>query len=327
MYMFFEPVSFLKKSINLFLYKKRFFKEKKYQVDYVVSVQNKNTKINKIFLILPVPSDTPHQSLMKNIEFFPHPTYLRQDNLYGNTYAVWEQNLLGGDTKIFKESFQIKITPNIKKKHYTIALNDYKKKFMNKPEVLPYLKANQYINGNSGKIVKIIHDINLKSFETFDEILEKINQYVIKKLKYGNPIKGLYGVQDALTQDRVDCGGFSTLFTSLCLSLNIISRLVNGYFIGFSKNIMHTWVEVYSSEKDWISIDPTIQHLMMYNKTNKYTSLGCTGSDRIIFSYGCDVPISIGEKNISVPILQNPIVIASDHEHIQLYYELRSQTL
>jgi len=141
-----------------------------------------------------------------------------------------------------------------------------------------------------------------------------INAYVIKNLEYGNPIEGLYILDDVLKNKKVDCGGFDVLFIELCKKAGIPARIISGFWAGYKENGMHAWVEIQLSSGEWIAADPSIEQLYSQGRTKKYAKLGFVGSDRIALSIGTDIPIQLKNKTVNVAILQNPLVFSEKGE-------------
>lgn len=141
------------------------------------------------------------------------------------------------------------------------------------------------------------------------ETAKRINAYIIDHLVYGDPIDALYSDIDALTNPRVDCGGFDMLFVSLCLANNIPARLVSGFWLDSEKNDMHAWAEFQDEEGRWIPVDPSVEQLARQGRTRKSGRFGYIGSDRLTLSVGCHIPLQINKKLFHAPILQHPFVV------------------
>ena len=163
---------------------------------------------------------------------------------------------------------------------------------------------------------------------------QEINERVIKKLEYGNPIEGLYSAEEALEKKIVDCGGFATLFVAWCQKEGIPARIVAGFWAGYPtkvfsgffarapQNLMHAWAE-FEIEKDvWIPVDPATEKLVRAGREFRSGEFGFVGSDHITFSHGSNIPIQIDKKEMRIPIFQNPFIISENKNCIHLEKKL-----
>jgi len=58
----------------------------------------------------------------------------------------------------------------------------------------------------------------------------------------------------------------------------------------------------------WLPADPAVESLRKQQRTKKVGQLGFVGSDRIAFSYGCNILLEIKGQEKRADILQNPLV-------------------
>lgn len=296
--------------IKLFLHNLRegmglafYLKPKEYDVKYKVKIENCSKVSESFNLVLPVPSDSSLQFLKSEVEFSVSPAEIKKDKKYDNKYAVWNLFLESGQFIEIEEKFKIYVQPQkseiIKNKYY---LQDY-----NKDDFFyQYVRENKYTKLNEGNFFKKIVGEEKDVFA----IAKKVNQYVIDNLKYGQPILGLYPAEQAVQLKEVDCGGFSSLFVALMNFFGIPARIVSGFWAGYSDNAMHAWAEFMLPDGKWIPVDPATEQLRQKKRTKKFGFFGKIGSDRIVFSLGCDVPICISEQEHFVDILQNPNIFS-----------------
>lgn len=143
---------------------------------------------------------------------------------------------------------------------------------------------------------------------------KKCFDWVIGYLEYANPIRGLYSSVQALTDRKVDCGGFSTLLTVLLRASKISARCVFGWAVE-SKFGYHAWVEFFDKKKNlWIPCDPSVAYLG--NRTKLDAGFGFINDDRVIFSVGEDLNL-VGEGiKWNVPLLQSPVVVSVEKNGI-----------
>jgi transglutaminase-like putative cysteine protease len=146
------------------------------------------------------------------------------------------------------------------------------------------------------------------------EKAKKCFDWVIDYLEYANPVRGLYSSVQALTDRRVDCGGFSTLLTALLRATKIPARCVFGWAIE-SKFGYHAWVEFFDNKKSlWIPCDPSVSQLG--KRTNLDAGFGFINDNRIIFSVGEDLDLIGGGIKWNIPLLQSPVVLSLDKKGV-----------
>lgn len=165
----------------------------------------------------------------------------------------------------------------------------------------------EHLHPNDPRIQTLAKNIG-KSSSVY-ETAKRIHTHLVRTVKYGEPIDGLYSDLDALTRPHVDCGGFDSLFVSLCLASGIQARIVSGFFLDGDKNDMHAWAEYQDEKGRWIPVDPSTEQLAKQVRTKKSGRFGYIGSDRLQLSQGCDIPIEWNNKVYSAPLLQHPFIL------------------
>lgn len=277
-------------------------KEQGYRASYLTEVKNISREHQRGFLIIPVVPTTATQTLLAEPVFSPE-VEIKTEHTYGNRYLVWQFAIDPGQTQTFKQFFQITVKPN---QGIQPAASD---------ERAAFLKPNEYVQSDSQEIIELAQQIKGKE-QNPKKIINKINEFVIGHLAYGNPISGLYKATDVLrsldklgtTGVPVDCGGFDTLFVALAQACGIPARIVSGFWAGYHKNDMHAWVEILLPDGSWLPADPSMEHLARHKRTRKSGKLGFAGSDRIALSYGSDIELEVGGDMVTTDILQNPII-------------------
>jgi transglutaminase-like putative cysteine protease len=303
-----------------FLYKLRekagfFFytRKKNYQFIYEIEVKNKSNKTKSGSLVIPIPSERNDQTLVGEITFLPTKPVIKEDKLFRNHYGIWQFELQPNEKKVFQESFKIKVKPvqvpsSLLKK---ISLKDYEQ--VPKKIRDTFCSSNKYISAYHPKFIQFARQIK-GSDENLYKIVNRLNRFTIEYLDYKNPILGLYSSLEGLEKKEVDCGGFDTFFAALCIALRIPARVVSGFLSGYKKSSMHAWVEFMLPNGEWVPADPSTEQLFERGKTTNTSRLGFKGSDRIIFSIGCHIPLSIGGHEISTDILQNAFITPEDKD-------------
>lgn len=303
-----------------------------YDVVYKVNIKNIDNESQSFFLILPVPHNTENQTLLTIPELKPETVKIREENLYKNKYAIWQIDIKKGESQTFQQKFRVEVLPSkktsyLKNTKNSFTFDDYKIS----PELQrQFLSPNKYIGTDDPEIKKIA--LTLKKDNDVIKTVKNINQFVIDYLDYKNPILGLYSYREALEKKTVDCGGFDTFFVSLCQALGIPARVVCGFLAGYKKNTMHAWAEWMLPNGEWLTADQSIEQLYARGECKKSSKLGFCGSDRIIFSFGCDMVIKIPNSNIDtefrIDILQNPYIYSGkESPSIEMDIQFQTSTL
>lgn len=153
------------------------------------------------------------------------------------------------------------------------------------------------------------------------EKAQKCFDWVVGYLEYANPIRGLYSSLQALTDRKVDCGGFSTLLTALLRASKTPSRCVFGWAVE-SKFGYHAWVEFFDRQKNaWIPCDPSVAHLG--NRTKLDAGFGFINDSRVIFSVGEDLNLVGNDIKWNVPLLQSPVAVSVDKKGVPVKFDER----
>lgn len=179
------------------------------------------------------------------------------------------------------------------------------------PEI--FLQPNSLVQSDHATIRNITNllvagetDDNKKAKKCFD--------WVVDYLEYANPIRGLYSSIQALTDRKVDCGGFSTLLTALLRASQIPARCIFGWAVE-SKYGYHAWVEFFDNKKSlWIPCDSSVAYLE--NRTKLDAGFGFINDERLIFSVGEDLNLTDDNFKWNVPLLQSPVVVSVDKNGI-----------
>jgi len=292
-------------------------KPRSFQVQYKINLTNRSNQLQTFSVVAPIPPDTTNQKITNQINFEPKLSEIITEKIYQNRIAIWNVTLEPQRSTYLTESFNIFISPITNQLNQNYLLNNY-----HSVELYP---ANRFLPYDHQGIVELAQNIKGDEKDII-KIIKKFNQYVVKKLEYGNPIQGLYTADEAISNDQVDCGGFSTLLASLAQAVGIPTRLVVGFWSGYQKNDMHAWLEFKLPNNEWLVADPSIENLQANHRTTKVGKLGSTENDRIIFSYGCDLEIPINNQSTNLDILQHPIVFPLN-KNISVELELVTKKL
>lgn len=280
-----------------------------FHFDYQVTLKNLTARPLSFSLVLPVVQDFDSQKVLSKVKFSANPEVFA-DALYKNKYAIWQIQLESHQTQQFSESFDIQVSPG-GSKFGSSTFENYSK--LDKKTREQFITSNRFLAGDHPGFQKFAEELSA-GFSDPVEITKAFNNFTMIYLDYQNPIEGLYLALEALQKKAVDCGGFATFFVSLCHASKIPARVVSGFFVesetskNDGKNLMHAWAEFMLPDGRWIPVDPSTEQLFDRNRTRRSGRFGFVGSDRVIFSKGCDIPLVIDGENIFVDILQNPLV-------------------
>jgi len=202
---------------------------------------------SKIEFTVVVPHTIPDRQKIL-IQYSPSPGKTFNEN--GNHYAVFVFN---------KPQKQFKVEMNIKAEMFEYDLSTAKAK-QNKslskgPSFESFLKNEKYIEKNDDRIRQVAKSIE---GSTDLEMVEKIYNYVIDNMDYGQYNPEPIGAAEALKQKKGDCTEYAQLFVALCRAKDIPARVVSGYITKFDVTPKHDWTEVYLKEFGWVPFDPTL---------------------------------------------------------------------
>lgn len=157
----------------------------------------------------------------------------------------------------------------------------------------------------SGVLVQINEEVKAlanevtKNANTTKEKAEAIFHYIVDNFTYAYPPRSR-GVESFLESKKGDCGEYSFLFTALCRSLDIPSRVIVGTWSN-GKMSAHVWNEFFIEDIGWIPVDCSVAymqkkkkfHFLVSNfKTLKWDKyFGDIGNQRVIFSYDAELEL------------------------------------
>lgn len=171
-----------------------------------------------------------------------------------------------------------------------------------------FLISSKSVPADNKQIFKIVKDLT-KNQNSDKKMAQACFDWVVSHLEYANPIPGLYSALEALTNGKVDCGGFATLLVALLRAAKIPARCVFGWAIR-SKHGYHAWAEYFDRQKQkWIPLDPSVAHLG--KRTQLAAGFGFINDKRTILSVGEDIGLKGVDGFVwSTPLLQSPVVIS-----------------
>lgn len=281
----------------------------RYQLRYEVGIGNPSSRDVPMAVVCPVPPDTDYQKV-SNLSFQPNASGSRRERRYGNTYAWWDVVIPSGGGLTLAFTAVVDVRPR-----RGVAERADSKSFSG-DEKERCILVNDEIRHSAKEIVGDITDRAT--------ITRMCYEYVISHLRYGHPINGLYRSDDALRLPEVDCGGFATLLGALLRAHGIPARLVVGFWAGHRFDEMHAWLECEQEPNQWMPLDPSVDYLRRHRRTKKTGGFGHVGSDRIVVSHGCDLPIEVGNRAMQAPILQHPVILSEHAENVTTTLNFRA---
>ncbi len=279
-----------------------------YTFTYSLSIQSlDDTPLQPLTLAIPLPTDTAAQKLKDFVLHLPN-THELHDPLFGNHLLIATIQPLAASVELPVFRCLIDVHPD----HGQTAT----------PQALQTPNTdNPFLHSTDPRIQILAKNIGQGS--SVRQTAKRINRYLIKHLTYGDPIDQLYSDLEALTQPHVDCGGFDTLFVSLCLANNIPARVVSGFWLDkalnepnttLQRNDMHAWAEFQTEKGQWVPVDPSVEQLARQGRTYKSGRFGFVGADRVRLSQGCHIPIEINNTIFHAPILQHPTILSESSQ-------------
>lgn len=290
----------------------RYVRPQEYDVTYRVTVTSTASHDQRMWLVLPVPFDAPYQQITRDLAFSEAPLHESVDETYGNHYAVWTTMLVPHAPSTYEMTFSARVLPREPGYAQPATIPDYANVLKEEREL--FLRSDRYLDWRDPGVRPIVQEV-ARGETDVRAVAHLLYEYVRDRLTYGDAILGLHSSHDALTRERVDCGGFDSLLGALYRARGIPARVVAGFWAGYPENTMHAWLEFLTPHNEWIPVDPSMGHLRRAGRTAKSGKFGMVGSDRIALSVGSDIEIRLEPgRKIRVPLLQNPICVAEGGE-------------
>lgn len=288
---------------------------------YEVKLKNRSSFPQTATLILPEPQSKGMQTLISPPGVTPAVTTRRAEERFGNIYCVWELQFEPQEEKGIEQHCVMESKPI--NTRLVLSRNERVSDYILKEDEKRFLVPGAHTTISDEAAKTFLAEINPETTPV-SELLNQLQEIVLKKLRYGDPIDGLYSAEEALTRTQVDCGGFCTLFIALCQRVGIPARLMSGFWTSPSKHAMHVWVEALHPSGVWIPIDPSVEWLHRAKRITRSGSIGFIGSDRAVYSIGTDHTLEVSGEALPVDFLQTPILLQETDE-IQLTYTFTSQ--
>ncbi len=267
-----------------------------FAIRFSCEIENPQPQRADFAIVIPIPQRTSFQIFHSDIEWKDSEITIQKEESYENEFGLWQGRIEGYQKKKCEYSVDVTILP------------------FSSPS--PQKQTNishesRCISASDSRIQKIAQELCFDN-PTPAMYARRAYEYVLSHLVYGKPIEGLYTVDDALTLGQVDCGGFSTLLTSLFLAGDISARVVSGFLApSGSTSSMHAWVEAcITSTNQWVAFDPSTDYLFRQGRVFRRSGrFGFVGSDHVVYSNGCDFTLLVNKKQYATPLLQHPFFL------------------
>jgi len=275
-----------------------YVRTQKYSVSYTVVVANASNQDRNFQILLPVPLSTEYQTVIKQPTFNLNDFQLIADKDFGNVAALYSGRIAAEQEIVLKQQFEVEVRPRVTAQRL---------ERMN-------LRSCKHIKSEKINELKNEKNAEDKAGDDRDDlrVLKELNDAVSRRFCYGDAIKGLYTVEEALKRDKVDCGGFDVALATAAQGEGYSARILSGFWAGYEKNTMHAWLEVQLPDGRVVPMDPSVEKLVNEGRSDKSGRFGFLGSDRIVFSRGCCLPFQINGQEMMVELLQHPFLLPHD---------------
>ena len=239
------------------------------ELSYQLEVSGRNNTIFELTSLLP--QTIPGKQEIGRLSFRPQPDRIYRHN--GNRYAHWRFRgkrithtiAIIFRAKIFQQILQTKEQAEP----------------LSATERSRFLRREKYLDVNQRRIKNACRKIPRKDNEV--EQVEAILTYVKKNMRPAKASRKMLGAADALRKGRGDCTEYTDLLVTLARQFKLPARHISGYILSDSTSIGHSWAEIYTREKGWITVDPLHMDLNLGTFSalnNKYLAFSGVRNDR-----------------------------------------------
>lgn len=273
-----------------------------YQVTYIISVYNKDFKMDKLLVYQPRPVEWDAQENVKIEKVFPPPTHEGVDPIFGNGIYHWfrESEPTPGERQDFEMVFTF-TAYETETEIDTELVQDYRQ---DDAIYELYTKTERFIEVTDPQIIELANQI--AEDETNPYLLaRKYYNYVIDNSHYKILGEGLRGAMALVDTGIGECGDYASLFIALCRAAGIPARPVVGYWAISGIEQTHVWAEFYLEPFGWIPADPTIGQLKPSQRDYYF---GNMDNQRVILNKGFNIQLDPpGPNNHVATFLQVPL--------------------
>lgn len=197
-----------------------------------------------------VPKTVDGRQEITSVEYSVPPTRVFEAG--GNTYAEYVFRKVPRD-------LNLRITVNALLKRYDLAALRSQEAPVSRGELAQYLWEERYLDVNDPEIImKAKEIVSASDMET----VRKAYEYVTSRLTYRGYVREETGAAESLKKGYGDCSDYSDVLITVLRAAGIAARPVDGYLMDYGADTpRHTWVEAYTNEYGWISLDPLLGSL------------------------------------------------------------------
>jgi len=206
----------------------------------------------RLWMSIPT-SDTSQDLVIKNI--YPKPAEISEDIEQGNKIGIWS---------LIPEQDQLTllVKMEISGESHPVLTN------FNVDDIKPYNKdsklfkrftaSGDWIN-TEGTVAERAHSIVGKETNPYLQA-KAIFSWMNDNMTFVPANQAERSAKTTLMRRNGDCGQYSILFTAMCRSLEIPTRVVSGFWINGGR---HRWAEFYIEGEGWIPVDVAAAQVLM----------------------------------------------------------------
>jgi transglutaminase-like putative cysteine protease len=259
---------------------------------YIATVESIPPGARQLEAWIPLPAETPAQSVLAlNVES-PFPTSRRYDPEFGNTYLYMKMEKPVPQKLKIQVRFQLERREVLNSNSKPVSIQAWNPS----PDILtPFLRPSRLVT-MSPRILNLAQEITRDSRGTAEKA-RAIYDYVVNSVRYDKSTPG-WGRGDT---ERVcdlrtgNCTDFHSLFISLAMASGIPARFVIGFPLSQkpkdSVTGYHCWADFYLPGHGWIPVDASDASKSNDPKKRDYL-FGNLDPDRLQFTVGRDIRLN-----------------------------------
>jgi len=224
----------------------------------------------------------PNQQNVQNIMIKPHPDFIAQDSVNGNSILFWDlsDELSTNDSIIVSRRFSYvtyDYRPLIQVKDLKIGPD-----FFKDSTLIRYIQSEPFLE-QSAAILVLADSLSAQHNNALD-IMRSLHQFVNQNMTYVYPPEER-GALAAIKNMSGDCGQYSALFIALSRALGVPARQQSGFNFSAERISYHVWSEIYLPKSGWIPVDAT-----------REDGFGFLDNKRLIASAGMNIDLPNAPK-------------------------------
>ncbi|MCI0446820.1 transglutaminase domain-containing protein [bacterium] len=260
------------------------------EATYTATIESIPSKSKQLEVWIPMPAETPAQSILAlNVES-PYPAYRALDREYGNTYLYMKLTKPVPQKLIVSVRFEAERREVLYSKSAGVRNADPSSEVLNR-----FLKPSRLAT-ISPRIWKLADEIT-KGHASIEDKARAIYDYVAGNIKYDKTIPGWgRGDTERVCDVRTgNCTDFHSLFISLARASHIPARFIIGLplaqKVSGTVTGYHCWADFYLPGHGWVPVDAS--EASKSNDPGKRDYLfGNLDPDRLEFTIGRDIRLN-----------------------------------